>query len=211
VLAALSVSALGAAPQNSQDYVYVFSTDPRSFNYLNDQRATNIQHIANFVDALLEHDRYGILRPALAESWKVNDDFTVWTFDIRQGTKWVTADLETYAEVKAQDWVDAMKYMLDNKSPLTCLVDGFVRNAGAYLQGKITDFSQVGVKAKGDYVLEYTLERPIPYFDTILTSNAYYPVNGDFLRSKGVDFGRVTGMPFFTMAHMYFRITLPGP
>lgn len=191
MLAALSVSALGAAPQNSQDYVYVFSTDPRSFNYLNDQRATNIQHIANFVDALLEHDRYGILRPALAESWKVNDDFTVWTFDIRQGTKWVTADLETYAEVKAQDWVDAMKYMLDNRSPLTCLVDGFVRNAGAYLQGKITDFSQVGVKVKGDYVLEYTLERPIPYFDTILTSNAYYPVNGDFLRSKGVDFGRV--------------------
>jgi oligopeptide transport system substrate-binding protein len=66
----LSAATLGAATPKSKDYVYVFSTDPRSFNYLNDQRATNTQHITNFVDALLEHDRYGILRPALAESWK---------------------------------------------------------------------------------------------------------------------------------------------
>ncbi len=191
MFAILGVSALGAAAQDSQDYVYVFSADPVSFNYLNGQQANNIQHVANFVDALLEHDRYGILRPALAESWKASDDFTVWTFDIRRGVKWVTSDLETYAEVKAQDWVDAMKYMLDNKSTLTHLIDGFVKNAGAYLRGKITDFSQVGVKAAGDYVLEYTLEKPTPYFDTMLTCNAYYPVNGEFLRSKGVDFGKV--------------------
>jgi oligopeptide transport system substrate-binding protein len=187
----LSAGTLGTAASTSQNYVYVFTTDPRSFNYLNDQRAINTQHIANFVDALLEHDRYGILRPSLAESWKVNDDFTVWTFNIRRGAKWVTADLETYADVKAQDWVDAMKYMLDNRSPLASLIDGFVKNAGAYLQGRITDFSQVGIKAKSDYVLEYTLEKPTPYFDTMLTCNAYYPVNGEFLRSKGKDFGRV--------------------
>ena len=190
-LVLLSAATLGAATPKSKDYVYVFSTDPRSFNYLNDQRATNTQHITNFVDALLEHDRYGILRPALAESWKTNDDFTVWTFNIRKGVKWVTADLEPYADVKAQDWVDALKYMLDNKSTLTYLIDGFVKNAGAYLQGKITDFSQVGVKAKGDYVLEYTLEKPTPYFDTMLTYNAYYPVNGEFLKTKGKDFGKV--------------------
>ncbi len=84
-----------------------------------------------------------------------------------------------------------MKYMLDNKSPLVYLVDGFVKNAGAYLRGRVTDFSQVGVKAKGDYILEYTLEKPTPYFDTMLTSFAYYPVNGEFLRSKGKDFGKV--------------------
>ena len=190
-LLTLSAAMVGAATPKSQDYVYVFSTDPRSFNYLNDQRQTNTTHITNFVDGLLEHDRYGILRPDLAESWKHNDDFTVWTFNIRKGVKWVTSDLETYADVKAQDWVDAMKYMLDNKSTLTYLIDGFVKNAGAYLKGKITDFSQVGVKANGDYVLEYTLEKPTPYFDTMLTYNAYYPVNGEFLTSKGKDFGKV--------------------
>jgi oligopeptide transport system substrate-binding protein len=191
ILAVLFVGFVGAAPAKSNDYVYVFSIDPRSFNYLNDQRATNTQHITNFIDGLLEHDRYGILRPAVAESWSANSDYTVWTFNIRKGVKWVTADLETYADVKAQDWVSSMKYMLDNKSQLTYLIDGFVKNAGAYLKGKITDFSQVGVKALSDYVLQYTLEKPTPYFDTMLTYNAYWPVNGDFLASKGKDFGKV--------------------
>ncbi len=190
VLVLLSARALGAVT-SSEDYVYVFTEDPSSFNYLNDQRLSNTQHVANFVDGLLEHDRCGVLRPSLAERWEVNDDYTVWTFNLRKGVTWVSADLEPYADIKAQDWVDAMQYILDNKSALVYLVDGVVKNAGAYLEGKITDFSQVGVKAKGDYVLEYTLEKPTPYFDTMLTHTAYYPVNGEFLRSKGKDFGMV--------------------
>lgn len=190
-MALLCAGAAGAATPKSEDYVYVFTADPRSFNYLNDQRQANTRHVANFIDGLIEHDRYGILRPALAESWTVSDDYTVWTFNIRKGAKWVTGDLETYAEVKAQDWVDALKYMLDNKTRLTYLVDGVVKNAGAYLKGKITDFSQVGIKARGDYVLEYTLEKPTPYFDTMLTYNAYWPANGEFLNSRGKDFGKV--------------------
>ncbi len=191
VFAVLFAVTAGAATPKSKDYVYVFTSDPRSFNYLNDQRATNTQHVVNFVDGLIEHDKYGILRPAVAESWTSNADFTVWTFNLRKGVKWVTSDIEVYGEVKAKDWVDSLKYMLDNKSTLTYLVDGFVKNAGAYLKGTLTDFGQVGVKAKSDYVLEYTLEKPTPYFDTMLTYNAYWPANGEFLASKGKDFGKV--------------------
>lgn len=191
LIALLITGIAGAAAPKSKDYIYVFSTDPRSFNYLNDQRQTNTTHLTNFIDGLIEHDKYGILRPAIAESWTVNSDYTVWTFNLRKGVKWVTAELENYANVTANDWVTAMKYMLDNKSMLTYLVDGFIKNAGAYMKGKITDFAQVGVKAKGDYVLEYTLEKPTPYFDTMLTYNAYWPVNAEFLASKGKDFGKV--------------------
>ncbi|HEY9054518.1 MAG TPA: ABC transporter substrate-binding protein [Rectinemataceae bacterium] len=189
-LMVLFASVAGAATPKSKDYVYVFSTDPRSFNYLNDSRAVNTQHVANFVDGLVEHDRYGILRPALAESWSTNENYTVWTFNIRKGVKWVTGDLEVYAEVKAKDWVDALKYMLDNKSQLGYLYEGFIKNATEYAKGKVTDFSQVGVKAKGDYVLEYTMEKPVPFFDTLLTYNAYWPINGEFVAAKGKDFGK---------------------
>lgn len=183
--------ATAAGPVKSKDYVYVYTSDPRSFAYLMDQRATNTQHITNFVDGLIEHDRFGILRPALAESWTVNENYTVWTFKIRKGVKWITSDLEAYANVEAKDWVDALKYMLDNKSTLNYLVSGFILNADKYSSGKITDFSQVGVKAKDANTLEYTLEKPTPFFDTMLTYNAYYPVNGEFLKSKGKDFGKV--------------------
>jgi oligopeptide transport system substrate-binding protein len=190
VIAVLFVGLVGAAPQ-SKDYVNVFTSDPRTFNYLESQRQTTSMHTVNFVDCLIEHDKYGILRPALAESWSSNADKSVWTFNIRKGVQWVTGDLEVYAEVKAQDWVDAMKFMLDKKSQLNYLVAGFVKNADKYLAGEITDFAQVGVKAKSDYVLEYTLDGPKPYFDTMLTYNPYMPVNGEFLASKGADFGKV--------------------
>src|SRR3989339_1525659 len=108
VIAVLFAGTVGAATPKSKDYVNVFVSDPRTFNYLESQRQTTSQHTTNFVDGLIEHDRYGILRPALAESWSANADTSVWTFNIRKGVKWVTGDLEVYAEVKAQDWVDAM-------------------------------------------------------------------------------------------------------
>jgi len=190
VLALLFVGTAGAATPKSKDYVTYFGTDICSMNYLNDSRATNSYHTANFIDGLVEHDKYGILRPALAESWKSNENFTVWTFNIRKGVKWMTGDFEVYGEVKAQDWLDSMKYMLDNKSQLSYLYEGFVKNAAEYASGKVTDFQAVGVKAKGDYVLEYTLEKPVSFFDTLLTCNAYWPANGEFLASKGKDFGK---------------------
>ncbi len=191
VLAVLFAGTVGAATPKSKDYVNVFTSDPRTFNYLESQRQTTSMHTVNFVDCLIEHDKYGILRPALAESWSANADTSVWTFKIRKGVKWITGDLEVYAEVKAQDWVDALKFQLDKKSTLTYLIAGFVKNADAYMKGKITDFSQVGVKAKDDYTLEYTLEKPMPYFETLLTYNPYMPVNGEFLAAKGKDFGKV--------------------
>lgn len=190
ILAVLVTGIAGAAAPKSKDYVTYYATDPRSFNYLNDSRAVNSQHVVNFVDGLIEHDRFGILRPALAESWSANENFTVWTFNIRKGVKWVTGDLEVYGEVKAKDWVDAMKYMLDNKSQLNYLYEGFVKNAAEFAKGKVTDFAQVGVKAKSDYVLEYTMDKPVPFFDTLLTYNAYYPINGEFVAAKGKDWGK---------------------
>ena len=190
VLTLVVAGSVGAAAK-SNDYINVFSTDPRTFNYLESQRQTTSQHTTNFVDGLIEHDRFGILKPCLAESWSSNADASVWIFNIRKGVKWVTGDLEVYGEVKAKDWVDAMKFMLDKKSTLTYLISGFIKNADKYLAGKTTDFSQVGVRAKGDYVLEYTLDKPTPYFETLLTYNPYLPVNGEFLAAKGKDFGKV--------------------
>ncbi len=185
-----SLSCAKPAPK-SQDFTYVYTTDPVTFNYLTDSRQVNSMHLANFIDGLIEHDRFAALQPSMATSWKTNDDFTVWTFKIRKGVKWVTSEGEEYADVKAQDWVTALKYALDNKSRLVYLIDGFIKNAGSYYSGEISDFSQVGVKALDDYTLEYTMEQPIPYFDTMTTYQCYYPVNAEFLAAKGAEFAKV--------------------
>ena len=51
--------------------------------------------------------------PPLAESWEHNEDYTQWTFHIREGVKWVDKDGNEVADVTAQDWVDAAHYILD--------------------------------------------------------------------------------------------------
>ena len=61
-----------------------------------------------------------------------------------------------------------------------------------YFNGTDKDFSKVGVKALDDYTLQYTLKQPEPYWNSKLTYSVTWPVNEDFLKSKGKDFGKST-------------------
>ena len=54
------------------------------------------------------------------------------------------------------------------------------------------DFSNVGVKAIDDYTLQYTLKKPEPYWNSKTTYGLLFPVNEDFLKNKGKDFGKST-------------------
>ena len=60
-----------------------------------------------------------------------------------------------------------------------------------YITGKTSDFSTVGVKALDDQTVQYTLARPESYWNSKTTSTILFPVNADFLKSKGDDFGKV--------------------
>lgn len=170
-------------------YVTTYREDPVSLDYLRVWRRDSSPHIANFVDGLLEHDRFGILRPSLATAWTRNADATVWTFTIRPGVWWIDADRRPRAEVKARDWVDAMRYLLETGSPQADIAKNVILNADAYSRGAIVDFGEVGVRALGDLELRYTLERPTPWFDSLVTTAAFLPVNGEFLRQAGASFG----------------------
>lgn len=142
------------------------------------------------MDGLIEYDKYGIVQSSLATEWSSNDDNTVWTFKIGEGVKWVTNEGEEYADVVAQDFVDGLNYVLDAKNESsTAWIATVVGNGNAFYNGEITDFSQVGVKAKDKYTLEYTLENPTPYFLSMLTYVCFSPVNGEFLAEKGDSFG----------------------
>ena len=51
--------------------------------------------------------------PCLAESWEQSEDGLTWTFHLRDGATWVTADGTYYADVTAEDFVTAAKYILN--------------------------------------------------------------------------------------------------
>lgn len=167
------------------DYTYVYSTDPKTFDYITTGHESDSMHLANFVDGLLEHDNYGRIVGALAESYEANDDATVWKFHLRKGVNWYNNEGEVYGEVKADDFVAGLQHAADFDASAMYMVKGVVAGLADYYNGTITDFSQVGVKAVDEYTVEYTLTEPTPYFHTMTTYGILYPVNRSFLESRG--------------------------
>lgn len=192
---ALSAGLLLAACSNStsstKTYNYVCSSDPSSLNYLAENRATTNDIVTNLVDGLMENDQYGNYVPSLAEDWSVSKDGLTYTYKLRKDAKWYTSEGEEYAPVTAQDFVTGLKYAADKKSEALYLVQDSVAGLDDYINGKTTDFSTVGVKAIDDQTVQYTLTRPESYWNSKTTSTILFPVNADFLKSKGDDFGKV--------------------
>jgi oligopeptide transport system substrate-binding protein len=193
-LAVIALLAIGQAwsQRKSGDYYEVYSGEVTTLNYLISGSENEHFMFANMIDNLIEYDQYGVLKPALAESWSSSPDGLVWTFKLRRGVQWFNWQAKAIAEVTAQDWVDSAKYILtkSNASQTSALVADYIANANDYYEGKITDFSQVGVKALNAYTLQYTLKAPVPYFLSMLSYVSYLPVNGKFLESMGTSFGR---------------------
>lgn len=174
-----------------QEYRTLYSGEVTTLNYLKTATTNEFALAANLVDTLIDYDKYGVIQPCLATEWSVSDDGLVWTLRLREGVKWVTHEGKEYAEVVAQDFVDALKYILtsENESATANIVYSVIKNAEKYYNKEITDFSQVGVKALDKYTLQYTLEKPTPYFLSMLNYVCFFPVNGKFLEEMGERFG----------------------
>ena len=190
--AALFLAACGQSGSDTRTYSSTFSGNPTTFNYLLDYYADNTAIITNLVDGLLENDNYGNLVPSLAEDWSVSSDGLTYTYKLRKDAKWFTADGEEYAPVKAQDFVTGIKYAVDNKSQAIDLIQNSIKGLNDYITGVDSDFSKVGVKAIDDQTVEYTLVRPEPYWNSKTTNSILFPVNEEFLNSKGKDFGTLS-------------------
>ncbi len=112
-------------------------------------------------------------RPGVAKSWDISADGRVYTFYLRQDARWSNGDLHN-AHDYVWSWWRALQPALGN---LYAYMYFPIANAKAYYDGEINDFSQVGVKALDDYVLQVTLTEPIPYFLQLLDHYSTYPVH----------------------------------
>ena len=111
LLLALPMAAL--AEGSPVVYRELYASEVDTLNYLYTTTTNNLTIPANVVDTLIEYDRYGVLQPSLAESWEHNEDYTEWTFHIREGVKWIDNTGAEVADVTAHDWVAAAHYILD--------------------------------------------------------------------------------------------------
>ena len=190
VLVACSGGKSGSS--GGQTFSYVYTQDPDTLDYSISNKKSTSEFTGNAVDGLLEVDKYGNLIPSLAKDWTVSKDGLTYTYKLRKGVKWMTSEGEEYGEVKAQDFVTGLKHAADKKSQAIYLVQKSVKGLDDYVSGKISDFSTVGVKAIDDYTIQYTLSQPESFWNSKTTMGILMPVNEEFLKSKGDDYGQGT-------------------
>lgn len=166
-----------------------YASDPVTWDGLATSRAADINAIINTYDGLMEYDVEGTLQPALAESYEVSDDGLTYTFHLRKDVKWTDSQGREVDTVKADDFVAGMQHMCDAQGGLEYLVQGVIKNVSQYISGEITDFDEVGVKAVDDYTVEYTLEEPCSYFETMLGYTIFMPMSRSYYQSQGGKFG----------------------
>ena len=174
-----------------------------SINYLLTNDEKDLSLLGNLVDGLVETDKYGNIKPAISQDIGTSSsNDTVWEFHLKDDILWVDAQGQsTGYNVKADDFVCALQYVLDHKdSAYYNEVISLIYNAREYTEGKVK-FSEVGVKAVNEYTVRYTLTEECPYFNTYLINGGFYPLSRKLYNEMGADFAASPAMMWYNGAY----------
>lgn len=122
----------------------------------------------------------GAIAPAIAESWSVSEDGTIYTFQLRKNARWSDGK-----RITAEDFVWSYKRMLDPQSGTRGASALFpILNAWNISLGE-KPVDALGVKAITPSTLEITLDGPAPYFIRMLASYSNAPVPRHAIEAYG--------------------------
>lgn len=110
---------------------------------------------------------------AAATRWHISADGLTYTFYLKPGALWSNGEAVTAADFIASYERALTPATLSPKAPLFYAV----KNARAYVEGKLPDFSYVGFSAPDALTLVITLEHPSPSFLSYVASGPWIPVN----------------------------------
>ncbi len=119
--------------------------------------------------------------PGVAERWEISDDKLTYRFYLRENARWSNGDPIT-AEDFRWSWERALTPALANKYAYMMYV---IKNAQAFAEGELEDFSQVGVRVIDRLTLEVELKQVTPYFLQLLDHHSYFPVHKNTLLAHG--------------------------
>jgi oligopeptide transport system substrate-binding protein len=170
----------------SSTYTLLYSRQPATLNYLICSADPDLYHGTQCVDTLVEYDNRGKIREGLATTWEWDADTLTWTFHLRD-ENWVDCNGEVLGPVTAQDFVDALQYVLTPAyaSSTASLVTPYVAGAEDYY-----NYLFYKASAENGTVAEdgttYTLEAD-GSVTAAGTTTSYAPVDFDTVGVKAVD------------------------
>jgi len=149
-------------------YRFPLDTDPPTLDPAKVTDTVSDKVIRSIFDGLVKISPEGAYVPAVAESWDVNENGTIWTFHLRDNVFFHNG-----RQVKAEDFAYSFKRILDPNtgSPRTWVLDRIL-GAKAFMDRE----TQVveGIEVVDDYTLRITLEQPFaPFLGLMAMSSAY--------------------------------------
>ena len=173
VMTMAAASVLGASAMASDLNVMV-ETPVESLDPQIATDGTSFEVIADYTDGLMQMDADGKAVEALAESYDLSDDGTVYTFHIREDANWSNGE-----PVTAADFVFAWQRAVDPDvaSEYSYMMSdiGQIKNAAEIIAGEM-DKSELGVTAVDDKTLKVELNVPVSYFTSLMYFPTFYPV-----------------------------------
>lgn len=145
-----------------------------------DQVGFNV--LNNIMEGLYRLDQDSLPVPAMAEGEpEISEDGLTYTFKIRD------AQWSNGTPVTAHDFVFAWQRAIDpdTASPYgPYLMAGMIKNATEIGEGK-AEIADLGIRAEDDKTLVIELERPVPYFLSLMSFGTFYPLNEEFVTEQG--------------------------
>jgi len=138
--------------------------------------------IANALfEGLMRFNEKGEPVPGVAERWEISEDGRVYTFYLRKNARWSNGAPVT-AHDFARSWERAM-----NPATGSAYVSQyfFIENAEEYAEGRLNDFSKVGVRVVDPYTLQVTLKHPTAFFLDLCAFITLAPVPVDVIQKYG--------------------------
>ncbi len=134
-------------------------------------------------EGLTTRNAKGEVIPGMAQSWTLSPDNLTYTFTMRTGAKWSNG-----APVTSFDFLNSWERALNPATGAQYSYQlYYLLNGEAYGTGRITEFSQVGVKAPDDHTLVVTLVHPTAYFLELTALPTLMPVYLPTVRQYGRD------------------------
>lgn len=145
--------------------------------------ASNI--LRDLFEGLVSEAPDGSLIPGAAETWRISDDGTIYTFTLRADGRWSNGD-----PVRAADFAYGIQRSVDpaTLSQYSSILFPIV-NAEQIVKGELSP-DQLGVTALDDLTLEIRLIGPTPYFLGLLTHSTTYAVHRPSVEKFGNRFAR---------------------
>lgn len=189
-LAAGLALTLTACGDDGRDAVlkYTISANPQTLDPQQADELNSNTIVENVYLGLMSVKEDGSVDCGAAESYTVSDDGLHYSFVLRQDIFWKSVS-GFEAQCTAQDFVYGFKRLFMPSVDAIRASDYFcIKNSRAVRSGELSP-SSIGVKAKGDFELEITLEYPNSRFLALLAEPPAMPCSEEFFNTTHGKYG----------------------